>query len=164
MGDNIGDKLTAKQQCFVNEYLIDLNATQAAIRAGYSEKTAHVIGHENLNKPKLQASIQAAMLERATNTGITAERVLSEIAKLAFVNPQDFLGEDGDPLPLHKLPRDIAAAYGVKPGDKKGNLELLGRHLKMFTDKTELASEGGGPIVWQVEVVHVNKDKNGDES
>lgn len=75
----MGDKtLTPKQEAFVREYLIDLNATQAAIRAGYSEKTAHVIGHENLSKPEIAAAIAEAKTERAEKCGIDAAWVLRE--------------------------------------------------------------------------------------
>ena len=77
-------ELTAKQRAFVREYLLDLNATQAAIRAGYSEKTAYSVGHENLNKPVIAAAIEAAMKNRADRTDITADRVLRELAKIGF--------------------------------------------------------------------------------
>lgn len=77
-------KLTAKQESFVREYLIDLNATQAAIRSGYSAKTAGQIGDENLKKPGIAAAIQKAMDERAARTEITADRVLKELAKIGF--------------------------------------------------------------------------------
>jgi len=82
-------KLTAKQQRFVEEYLIDLNATQAAIRAGYSPESAKEIGCENLTKPNIKAAIDKAMAERSRRTGITQDRVLREQPK---ENPlfQDF--------------------------------------------------------------------------
>lgn len=76
--------MTPKQQRFVDEYLIDLNATQAAIRAGYSAKTAHAIGDENLRKPEIVAALQRAMDERAARTKITADLVLAELAKIGF--------------------------------------------------------------------------------
>jgi phage terminase small subunit len=76
--------LTAKQQAFVAEYLIDLNATQAAIRAGYSPATAYSIGQENLNKPEIAAALEIVMAERAERTQITADRVLTELGKLGF--------------------------------------------------------------------------------
>jgi len=82
--DDWETELTAKQRAFVQEYLIDLNATQAAIRAGYSEDTARAIGCENLTKPNIQASIEAAMKARSDRTQITADRVLTELAKLGF--------------------------------------------------------------------------------
>ena len=89
--------LTAKQQRFVEEYLIDLNATQAAIRAGYSEKTAYSIGEENLRKPEISFEIQKAMDRRSKRTEITADRVLQEYAKIGFSNITDYLKvERGD--------------------------------------------------------------------
>ena len=143
--------LTAKQSMFVKEYLIDLNATQAAIRAGYSEKTAGKIGQENLIKPDVQAAIQIAMDSRASKLDITAERVLAEIAKMAFVNFQDLYDESGNLIEVQNLPRDVAAAVStikinlteasalqeIKLHDKGQALERLGRHLKLFTDKVE---------------------------
>lgn len=80
------NELTAKQRAFVREYLIDLNATQAAIRAGYSEKTAYSIGQENLNKPELQEAISAAMKLRSERTDITTDMVLKELAKIGFAD------------------------------------------------------------------------------
>ncbi|MNH01104.1 Terminase small subunit [compost metagenome] len=76
--------LTAKQQRFVDEYLIDLNATQAAIRAGYSEKTARSISNENLTKPDIQAAIQKGMEARSGRVAITQDMVLRELAKIGF--------------------------------------------------------------------------------
>lgn len=78
--------LSPKQKLFVAEYLVDLNATQAAIRAGYSERTAYSIGQENLKKPEIVAAIQAAMNARAQRTEITADRVLGELAKIGFAD------------------------------------------------------------------------------
>jgi phage terminase small subunit len=78
--------LNAKQATFVREYLIDLNATQAAIRAGYSPKTAGQIGDENLRKPEIAAAVQSAMAERAGRTEITADRVLRELGKIGFAD------------------------------------------------------------------------------
>lgn len=83
-------KLTKKQKKFCDEYLIDLNATQAAIRAGYSEKTARFIGAENLTKPNIQEYIQQRMNEREKRTEITQDMVLRELAKIAFSNGSDF--------------------------------------------------------------------------
>lgn len=83
--------LTAKQKQFVREYLIDLNATQAAIRAGYKEKTAEQQGYQLLQKTSVQEAIQKAMDKRAQRTEITAERVLQELAKIGFANIADYL-------------------------------------------------------------------------
>lgn len=83
-------KLTKKQKRFVDEYLIDLNATQAAIRAGYSDKTAAVIGAENLIKPNIAVAVEKAMKNREQRTEITQDKVLAELAKIAFSNGTDF--------------------------------------------------------------------------
>jgi phage terminase small subunit len=78
--------LTAKQTRFVEEYLVDLNATQAAIRAGYSKKTAGQIGDENLKKPEIAQAIAAAQQKRSQRTEITQDMVLREYAKIAFAD------------------------------------------------------------------------------
>ena len=103
-------KLTAKQRTFIQEYLIDLNATQAAIRAGYSKKTAQQVGSQNLSKLVIQTSIQKAMKQRSERTGITAVKVLDAIAEIGFA---DF-SED------------------IRVSDKLKALELMARHLGMF--------------------------------
>ena len=92
-------KLTPKQARFVQEYLIDLNAAQAAIRAGYSAKTARVIGHENLTKPDIAAAIEKAMAERAERTRLTADWVVDELRKIAGANMADYMKStpEGDP-------------------------------------------------------------------
>lgn len=81
--------LTPKQQRFVEEYLIDRNATQAAIRAGYSQKTAYAIGNENLNKPEIAKAIREAIENLSERTRITQDRVLEEIASNAFKYASD---------------------------------------------------------------------------
>lgn len=92
-------RLTEKQARFVAEYLVDMNATEAAKRAGYSEKTAYSIGFENLRKPEIQEAIQAAMAERAKRTEITQDMVLRELAKVAFSNGTDFARVVSTPTP-----------------------------------------------------------------
>jgi phage terminase small subunit len=153
-------KLTRKQKRFVEEYLVDLNATQAALRAGYSKKTAYIIGHENLNKPKIKEAIEAKMREREKKTEITQERVLRELAKIAFSDLTDFVefGPDGltikesskvDGTVLSEVYMNQSRkgkSHKVKLHDKLKALELLGRHLAMFTDKTQISGEGGGAI------------------
>src|SRR5580700_11370390 len=106
-------KLTPKQARFVQEYLIDLNAAQAAIRAGYSAKTARVIGHENLTNPDIAAAIEKAMAERAERTRLTADWVVDELRKLAGANMADYMRStpEGDPyLDFSSLTRDQTAA------------------------------------------------------
>lgn len=144
--------LTAKQERFVSEYLVDLNATQAAIRAGYSEKTARSIGVENLTKPDIQTEIQKALDERAKRVEITQDRVLQEYARLAFFDPRKLFDDEGNPKHITELDDDTAAALAgldvvkeVDPdsGDvtytkkykltnKLGALDSLGKHLGMF--------------------------------
>lgn len=91
-------KLTAKQKAFVNEYLIDLNATQAAIRAGYSEKTANEQGARLLANVSISEFISKAMEERSKRTGITADQVLNELAMIAFANGTDFAQVVEEPI------------------------------------------------------------------
>ena len=83
-------KLTPKQKRFCDEYLIDLNATQAAIRAGYSKKTARSTANENMTKPDIQAYLSKKMQKRAERTEITQDRVLQEIALIAFSKASDY--------------------------------------------------------------------------
>ncbi len=145
--------MTKKQKRFIEEYLIDLNATQAAIRAGYSPDTAKSIGSENLTKPDIQARIAKAMAERSRRTGVNADRVVMELAKIAFVNANDVIDVETATLKPDAAPEDTAAIQSVKVktfgedglereikmADKLKALELLGKHLGMFKDKIELS-------------------------
>lgn len=102
-------KLSGKQASFVAEYLIDLNATQAAIRAGYSQKTAHSIGQRLLKNVEIQSAIQKAKDSRSVRTEITADRVLQEFARIAFFDPRQLLSDDGRPKDISELDDDTAA-------------------------------------------------------
>lgn len=104
-------KLTEKQKRFCEEYLIDLNVTQSALRAGYSEKTAYSIGNENLKKPEIQKYISELMKKQSERTNITADKVLSELEKVAFTDTE------------------------ITGKEKIKALELLGKHLGMFDNK-----------------------------
>jgi phage terminase small subunit len=159
-------KLTAKQARFVEEYMIDLNAKQAAIRAGYSPKTAAAIAEKLLKKPQVAKAIKAAMDERSERTAITAERVLDELARVAFADLSKAFREDGTLKALHEMDRDtrraivsleVTALHGeegvkigtlskIKLGDKLRALELLGRHLGMFNDKLTIAADAENPL------------------
>ena len=133
-------KLTPKQARFVQEYLIDLNAAQAAIRAGYSAKTARVIGHENLTNPDIAAAIEKAMAERAERTRLTADWVINELRTLAGANMDACMkaNPSGDPyLDLSALTRDQTAALQLK----RAALVDLGRHLGLFEIKHRIAGE-----------------------
>lgn len=165
--------LTKKQKIFVDEYLIDLNATQAAIRAGYSTETAAVIGCENLIKPNIKSSIDKALAERSKRTGVNADRIILELAKLAFVNPTDVINMDEATVKGDANRDDTAAISSVKVKtiptedgniterevktyDKIKALELLGKHTGMFTDKFKI--EGAIPVV-----IHDDLDDEDDE-
>lgn len=145
--------MTKKQKRFIEEYLIDLNATQAAIRAGYSPDTAKAIGCENLTKPDICAHIDRAMAERSKRTGVNTDRVVQELAKIAFVNATEVIDPKTATVREDALPEDTAAIQSVKVktfgedglereikmADKLKALEMLGRHLGMFKDKLELS-------------------------
>ena len=141
-------KLTDKQKKFVAEYLVDLNATQAAIRAGYSEKTACEQGARLLANVKVQAAIQERQKELSEKTNITQEKVLTELAAIAFANGTDFASVNANGLiaikatsqvPKEKLPAIAGIKYTnhgmgveIKLHDKVRALELLGKHLGVF--------------------------------
>lgn len=110
MPAKLPQKLTPRQKAFVREYLIDLNAGAAAERAGYSPKIARKAGCENLQKPLIAAAVQAAMQHRAQRVEITADRVLQELARVAFFDPRRLLRADGTAKPVHELDDDTAAA------------------------------------------------------
>lgn len=145
--------MTPKQKRFIEEYLIDLNATQAAIRAGYSPATAKDIGCENLAKPNISTRIAQEMAERSKRTGVNADRVIQELAKIAFINAADVIDSKTATIKSDASPDDTAAIQSVKVktfgedglereikmADKIKALELLGKHLGMFKDKIEVS-------------------------
>ena len=131
--------MTPRQQQFVKEYLIDLNATQAAIRAGYSEKTAAEIGAENLRKPQIAAAVQKAMDARSERTEVTADYVLTTITDTIerCKQARPVLDRKGDPVMVEAPDGNLARAYVFDAGAVLKGAELLGKHLKLFTDKIE---------------------------
>lgn len=137
--------MTPKQQRFVEEYLIDLNATQAAIRAGYSESTASEIGYENLTKPQIAEAIQAAMDERSTRTEITADYVLQSIVSTMerCKQAEPVFDRKGDPVMTDTPDGGMARAYTFNPMGVLKGAELLGKHLKLFTEKHEHSGNVG---------------------
>jgi len=136
--------LTAKQEAFCNEYMVDLNATQAAIRAEYSEDTARQIGSENLSKPVITDRIAELQEERATRTEITADYVISnlkEVAERCMVA-----------VPVMEYDHDAkgmveTGEYRFEHSGANKSLELLGKHLGIFVEKKEISGPNGGPIL-----------------
>ncbi|MBP7398173.1 MAG: terminase small subunit [Chitinophagales bacterium] len=147
--------LNARQKKFCEQYLIDLNATQAALRAGYSKKTSYAIGFENLKKVEIQKYISERQNKLAESTGITQERVLAEYAKIAFSDVRSLFDENSRLLSIKDIPDAIAAALSsvevdqiynnipagkveigdtkkVKLWDKTKALDSIARHLGMF--------------------------------
>ena len=146
--------MTKKQKRFVEEYLIDLNATQAAIRAGYSPDTAEQIGYQLLQKTSVSVEVSKAMAERSKRTGISQDRILLELAKMAFVEMTDVVDPETGKIKENASDDDLSCIQSVKvkPGnygverevklcDKKAALELLGRHLGMFKDNLNVTVE-----------------------
>ncbi|ANS05729.1 terminase small subunit [uncultured Mediterranean phage] len=148
--------LTPKQALFVREYPRDFNASQAALRAGYSPRTAAAIGHENLRKPNIRAALGKITERRLEKVDVTVERIVDELALLGFSDFGDyaeFVGKDGRTLvirSLEDLPPGASRAiqsmesFTDKDGepriklrlyDKRGALEILAKHLGMVVDR-----------------------------
>lgn len=177
-------KLNERQERFCNEYLIDLNATQAAIRAGYKEKTAYSMGQRLLKNVEVQNYIQERKQDRVERTEITQDMVIRELAMIAFSNAADYASiiekqavintengvavslfdEDGNPVMYRTVEPVLTAelteeqkralavikkgkdGFEVKPYDKVRALELLGKHLGMFTEKVEMSGQVNNPF------------------
>lgn len=168
------DALTPKQQRFVTEYLVDLNGTQAAIRAGYSAGAAEVQASRLLSNAKVQSAVQAAMNRREKRTEITQDRVLQELAKIGFADirkavrwsnqQREALTAEGALtlenevllVPSAEVDDATAAAISevsqgqhglrIKMHDKRAALVDMGRHLGMFVEKSEVTVKDGGVL------------------
>lgn len=143
--------MNEREKRFCQEYLIDLDATNAARRAGYADSTARNaacwISGAKPRKPKLRAEIDRLIAERSRRTGVNADRVLRELARIAFANVTDVLDDDGVNV-RRDISRDDSAALAkihrkqtangldceVRMHDKNRALEMLGKHLGMFAD------------------------------
>lgn len=166
-------QLSPRRQRFVDEYMIDLCQSKAAARAGYSDKTARAQASLIMRDPIVQAAVRKRMQERVLATHINADRVVLELAKLAFANMADFVqkSENGDILfDFSTVTDDHLAAITeltveeyadptgkrqvtrtrFKLADKRAALVDLGRHIGMFKERVELTGSGGGPIQSQV--------------
>nr|DAE47068.1 MAG TPA: Terminase small subunit [Caudoviricetes sp.] len=171
--------LTDKQKMFCMEFLKDLNATQAAIRAGYSKKTARQIATENLSKPFIQDYIATLKTERIEEVKTDANYVLKRLLEIDALDVADIVDESGDLIPVKDWPKVwrtsvnaieivqmkstedvIAYLKKIKIPDKIKNLELLGKHIDVsaFKDKLELTGKDGGELIINVTS---NKTKEG---
>lgn len=145
----------SRQDVFVEEYLIDLNATQAAIRAGYSVKTANEQASRLLANVKIQTKIAKAMAERSKRTGVNQDRVILELARIAFANARDIINTEDGSIRADATEDDLACIQSVKVKTMNGDkgyseerevrlhnkmeaLEKLGKHLGMWNDKIDL--------------------------
>lgn len=170
-------KLTPKQMRFVDEWLIDFNGKQAAIRAGYSAKTAEATAARLLRNVKVQAEISRRQKDLQRRTEVTQDRVVKELARIAFADMTDYAQvetrmiekDDGTEASYQAVAlketaelsaEQRAALAGIKQGangievklhDKIKALELLGRHIGMFNDKLSLSGTDGGPLTFRWE-------------
>lgn len=165
--------LNPKQQRFVDEYLKDFNGKQAAIRAGYSPKTAEVQGSRLLSTAKVRVEVEKRRNAISEKAGVTVERILQEYARLAFLDPAQAFDKEGRLIPVCDMPEDVRRAVGgldvvemaggmqvdgdgaqhvpmftkkLKFWDKKGALDSLAKIKGMFVEKVEHTGKDGGPI------------------
>ncbi len=159
--------LTPKQRQFVEEYLIDRNATQAAVRAGYSAKTAHAIGFENLRKPAIAEAVSASLDARAERTRVDADWLLARLAAEAEADIADLYDDAGDLKPVKAWPMiwrqglvaDVAVEVTEKTGEKTAQvkkikivdrikrLELIGKHIDVSAIRDDVALSGDVTVV-----------------
>jgi phage terminase small subunit len=177
-------KVSAKQRRFVAEYLVDHNATQAAIRAGYSKRTARQQASDLLSKPDIAQALQEALAAQQKRLEVKADDVLRELMRIGLCDLGQAFDDQGRLRPLHEMPEDVRRAIAgieveeeysnpfadlprvtddglerdggakvaigrvakVRFWDKPKALELLGKYLKLFTEKHEHTGKDGGPI------------------
>lgn len=159
--------LTPKQAAFVREYLIDLNATRAMIRAGYSAKTAGVTSAQLLEKPRIREAVDIALSRRFKRLDITADRVLTEYARVAFLDPAEMFDDEGRLHPIKKMPEDVRRAisgvdveklydydkdgeraqigniHKIRITNKLGALESLAKYLNLIRDTSQVQVNTG---------------------
>lgn len=139
------DGWTDKERLFAHEYLIDQNKMAAAIRAGYSAKTANRTGFEVYNKPHVKAWIEAELAKRCEKLGITADRVLNELAEIGFLKRDEVLGAGRSPD--DDMPPPVTLSSTMRMTDKIKALELIGKNLKMWIDRVETDQTSRNTVV-----------------
>lgn len=164
--------LAPKRRKFVREYVKSLNGTRAAIKAGYSPKSAAQEANRLLSNAQIRAAIAKAEARQISRSDITADRVLREVARLAYFDIGALVAADGRPIPVQKLPADVRACIasiefiprrlpGLKPGDpdiveyvhkikahdKNPNLERLMRHLQLLGSDTEPPADAYAELI-----------------
>ncbi len=162
-----GKELNERQAAFVREYLVDFNATQAAIRAGYSEKTAGSQGERLLRNAEIQKAIDAGKASVCKRNEVTVDRIVQELERIAFGDLKNSVKWDGNKTVIcasDELSPDVSATIAsieederdtphgthrkvkVKHWDKLRALELLARYKGMLVDRKEISGKGGGPV------------------
>jgi phage terminase small subunit len=148
--------LTAKRRRFVDEYLVDLNGAQAAIRAGYSPRSARQQADVLLNEPEVAAAVAEGQALRSERTQLTQDWVLERLKEVAerSLQHEPVMGHDGEPT----------GEYTFQHSGANRALELIGKHLGMFKERVELTGKNGGPVetdsTVRVEFVRPKKDAN----
>jgi len=149
------DPLNTKQRIFVNEYIVDFNATQAAIRAGYSENGAESKGSQLLSNVKVSAEVDKAIAKREKRVTVTQDDVIRELRMIAFGDIEDYIewGPEGVILKgkedrgtgrlVSKVSQTAKGQMHLELHSKTKALEMLGKHLGMYTDRHEVVSEAG---------------------
>ena len=172
--------ISEKAKRFAEEYLVDLNATQAAIRAGYAPGSAGVTGSKLLKSANVKSIVDAAMKERGERTSITADAVLQELWRIARSDITKALDGRGCLLPIGEMPPEAKAAIAsldteevfegqgeervqvgvsrkLRNWDKTKALELVGKHLGMWRDKVEVSGKDGEALTVEVHVLAPRK-------
>lgn len=149
--------ISPQRATFAREYVKDHNAAAAYVRAGYSAKGAGQAAHKLLKNAEIAAFIAELEAKLATKADITAEEIIRELKHIGFSDPGRVLGENGYLLPLNEMPEDIRRAISsvemggdggtkIKFWPKNNALELLGKRLAMWIERTELTGKDGGPV------------------
>jgi phage terminase small subunit len=160
--------LTPKEERFCREYVVDSNGTHAATRAGYAKNSAHVTASQKLNIPKIKNRIAVLQGRMAERLELSADRILQELMRQAFVDLRLLYDENGKLKLMSEWPDDAARAVNsiehedrrtgsgedaetyrvvkIKTNDKNAALKMLGSHMKMFLERHELTGKDGGPL------------------